>query len=251
MVYGLVARGYRTGGFNGRATGLTQQLPFLPEFVTSYEAGVKTDWHFGSVRGIFNVSAYHADYSDIQRTTVINGPSGPQSSVANAAKATVEGLEVEGSARFGRDLRLNAYYSYINPQYQEYVDAGVDRSANEFPFVPKNQAGATLDWTFLRQGAGDNFSFYTNWSYRDGFFVEIINSPTTRVESYHLFNAGLRWENIRGSGISAELYVQNVFDTEYNRGGFSVYTSVGVAHVYRGPPRVVGLSVRVPFGGER
>lgn len=251
MLYGTVARGYRTGGFNGRATGLTQQLPFLSEFVTSYEAGLKADWGSGNVRGTFNVSAFYSDYSDIQRTTVINGPSGPQSSVANAASATVQGVEVEASARFGRDVRARAFYSYIDPQYQEYIDNGVDRSGNEFPFVPRHQAGASLDLTFLRRQAGDEFVLNTSWAYRDGFFLEIINSPTSRVESYHLFNAAIRWDNISGTGISAELFAQNLFDKEYSRGGFSVYTSVGVAYVNRGDPRVIGVSLRVPFGGER
>ena len=251
MLYASVARGYRTGGFNGRATGLTQQLPFQSEFVTSYEAGVKTEWETGGVRGTFNLSGFYADYSDIQRTTVINGPSGPQSSVANAASAHVQGLEAEVSVIVNRDIRARAFYSYIDPKYDEYMDSGVDRSANEFPFVPRHQAGATVDWIVARGAAGDEFGVNFNWSYRSGFFLEIINSPTTKVEGYHLFNAALRWENIRGSGISAELYAQNLFDNEYNRGGFSVYTSVGSANVVRGEPRVIGLSVRVPFGGER
>jgi iron complex outermembrane receptor protein len=251
MLYASISRGYRTGGFNGRATNLTQELPFLPEFVTSYEAGVKSEWESGGVRGTFNLSAFYADYSDIQRTTVILGPAGPQSSVGNAASAHVQGLEAEAAVIVNRDLRLRAFYSYIDPVYDSYIDNGVDRSANEFPFVPRHQAGATADWVFARGASGDEFALNGNWSYRSGFFIEIINSPTTKTEGYSIFNASLRWDNIRGTGISAELYARNLFDKEYNRGGFSVYTSIGTANVVRGDPRVIGVSVRVPFGGER
>jgi iron complex outermembrane recepter protein len=251
LLYASVSRGYRTGGFNGRATNLTQELPFLPEFVTSYETGVKSEWGSGSVRGTFNLSGFYADYSDIQRTTVIIGPAGPQSSVANAASAHIQGLEAEATMSIDRNLRLRAFYSLIDPKYDEYIDNGVDRSANQFPFVPRHQAGATVDWTFAHGSRGDAFALGGNWSYRSGFFLEIINSPTTRVESYNLFNASLRWQNIHGTGITAELYARNLLDEEYNRGGFSVYTSVGTANVIRGDPRVIGVSIRVPFGGER
>ncbi|HTU13110.1 MAG TPA: TonB-dependent receptor [Allosphingosinicella sp.] len=251
LLYASVARGYRTGGFNGRATNLTQELPFQSEFVTSYEAGIKSEWESGGVRGTFNLSGFYADYSDIQRTTVIVGPAGPQSSVANAASAHIQGLEAEAAVIVNRDLRLRAFYSFIDPQYDEYLDNGVDRTANEFPFVPRHQAGAAADWVFARDTRGDQFALNANWSYRAGFFLEIINTPTTRVEGYHLFNASLRWENIRGTGMSAELYARNLFDTDYNRGGFSVYTSIGAANVVRGDPRVIGVSLRVPFGGER
>jgi iron complex outermembrane receptor protein len=182
---------------------------------------------------------------------VILGPAGPQSSVGNAASAHVQGLEAEAAVIVNRDLRLRAFYSYIDPVYDSYIDNGVDRSANEFPFVPRHQAGATADWVFARGASGDEFALNGNWSYRSGFFIEIINSPTTKTEGYSIFNASLRWDNIRGTGISAELYARNLFDKEYNRGGFSVYTSIGTANVVRGDPRVIGVSVRVPFGGER
>ncbi len=251
MLYGTIARGYRTGGFNGRATGLTQQLPFFSEYVTSYEAGLKAEWYAGGVRGTFNVSGFYSDYTDIQRITVIDGPSGLQSSVGNAASATVQGVEVEAAVILARDVRARAFYSFIDPKYNTYLDGGVDRSDNEFPFVPRNQAGATLDWVVARMDGGDEFGLNASWSYRDGYFVEIINSPTTKVDSYHLFNASARWDNISGSGISAELYAENLFDKKYDRGGFSVYNSLGTANVIHGAPRVVGVSIRVPFGAER
>jgi len=68
------------------------------------------------------------------------------------------------------------------------------------------------------------------------------------VDSYDLVNLALRWEKVLGSRVTAELYAKNLFDSEYEVGGFGAAGSVGVANVIHGPPRVVGLSLRIPFG---
>ena len=97
---------------------------------------------------------------------------------------------------------------------------------------------------------GENFDFvlYPNLSAS----WEVSEEPIARA-----------WDGLRaawgegaarlpaGATLRLTLRVENAFDEEYNAGGFGVYTSLGVANFVRGAPRVVGASVRVPFGGER
>jgi outer membrane receptor protein involved in Fe transport len=53
-----------------------------------------------------------------------------------------------------------------------------------------------------------------------------------------------------GSRVTAELYAQNLFDKNYELGGFGAAGSVGVSNVIHGAPRVVGARLRLPFGAE-
>ena len=42
MLYARVAKGFKSGGFNGRANGVAEPTEYKPETVWSYEAGFKT-----------------------------------------------------------------------------------------------------------------------------------------------------------------------------------------------------------------
>jgi iron complex outermembrane receptor protein len=250
LLYGTVGRGYRSGGFNGRATSLAQQVPFEPEFATSYEIGAKTNWSLGgNVRAMLNVAAYTMDYTNIQRALVVISAGAPVSIVINTPSARIRGVELEGNLRFGSDITLSGFFGYTDPKYKKYIDNGVDRSDNKFTFVPKIQSGATLDWTVLRSQQGD-FAFNLNYAHRSALQLEVVNFPGSVVAGYDLVNASVRWDKIVGTRLSTEVYAQNLFDKDYEVGGFGAAGSVGVANVIHGAPRVVGLRVRLPFGEE-
>ena len=250
LFYGTVGRGYRSGGFNGRATSLPQQVPFAPEFAVSYELGMKTNWSLTQgVSASLNAAAYTMDYTNIQRALVVISAGAPVSVVINTPSARIRGFELEGSLGFGRNVTLSGFFGYTDPKYKKFIDNGVDRSGNKFTFVPKVQAGATLDWVVARTSNGD-FGVNINYAHRDGFELEIVNYPGSVVDSYDLVNASARWEHVMGSRVTAELYAQNLFDKNYELGGFGAAGSVGVSNVIHGAPRVVGARLRLPFGAE-
>ncbi|MDB5575558.1 MAG: hypothetical protein JWR80_734 [Bradyrhizobium sp.] len=250
MFYGSVSRGYRTGGFNGRATTVVQQAPFEPEFVTSYETGAKLDWHSGGLRGTFNLAAYYADYTNIQRATIVTSGSSVSGIVINAAKARIKGLEAEASIHFSPDLSLRGFWSVTDAAYKQFLIGTTDLSANQFSFVPKYQAGATLDWEFAKTGSSGEFGLDLNYSHKSGYFLDVVNFPGAQTRPYDIANATLRWDHVLGGRLSASVFVNNLFDSDYDVGGFSLATTLGVAEVMRGAPRVVGLSLHLPFGGE-
>ena len=64
LVYGRVAQGFKSGGFNGRANNPGEQAPYEPEKVTSYEIGAKSDWLDGDL--IANLSVFSNAYEDFQ-----------------------------------------------------------------------------------------------------------------------------------------------------------------------------------------
>jgi outer membrane receptor protein involved in Fe transport len=74
-------------------------------------------------------------------------------------------------------------------------------------------------------------------------------TPEAIIASYTVFNAGLRLEEAFGSRATVEVYVKNIGDRTYGNGGFASYGS-GFASRTLGDPRVFGMSLKLPFGGE-
>lgn len=102
--YANVARSFRSGAFNDQSgtTGneLTPALiaPTRPEIVTSYEAGLRTEFLDGAIR--FNPTIFYADYTDAQRqiaATLTNsqGVDFQETRFFNAADASIFGVELE------------------------------------------------------------------------------------------------------------------------------------------------------------
>ena len=73
LLYGKVTRGYKAGGFNYAAP---RALTYDPEFVTSYELGIKADFALATMPARVNLNVYSMDYDDIQRAAGDNFPIG-------------------------------------------------------------------------------------------------------------------------------------------------------------------------------
>ena len=135
MAYGSIARGFKSGGFNVRGeTGLPNMgfAPFDPETALTYEIGVRSEWLDRKLR--LNATVFHTDYKDIQlrQDTFIDGIF--TTLIDNAAKARINGAEVEAMAVPLKGLTLTAAYGHLDPKY---LDVGQVR-------------GLTLDSDFQR-----------------------------------------------------------------------------------------------------
>jgi hypothetical protein len=127
LLFASVARGSRSGGFNGRATSNVATTPYDPEFALTYEIGAKAELLDRRVR--INAIAFSTDYKDLQQTvaTCIRLPTGEcqigsgglafAPFVTNAATANIYGGELESllarcclrhNIRFGMEPRRRA-----------------------------------------------------------------------------------------------------------------------------------------------
>src|SRR5690606_19346837 len=105
LLYASASRGFKSGGFNGRPTqGPGDVKSFAPEYVWSYEAGIKADWLDRRVRT--NLAVFHTDYKGIQLTSTATDPVTNILSifVENGGKARVRGAEAELTARVTPNL---------------------------------------------------------------------------------------------------------------------------------------------------
>lgn len=153
LLYGKVTRGYKAGGFNYAAP---RALTYEPEFVTSYELGMKADFALASMPARVNLNVYSMDYDDIQRAAgdnfpiggflpdvndfngngntsdfVCTGPNGENFAASatcldqgavtfNADSARVRGFEMEATIAPVENLEISLSYSYTDAEYRSF-----------------------------------------------------------------------------------------------------------------------------------
>ena len=137
LFYATWSRGFRPGGINRRGT----LPPYLPDFITNYEAGAKISFGNGSH---FNVAAYQLNWADIQLSFL--GANG-LSEVRNAGDARIRGLEADLFLRLAPGLTwstgasynnaklLNDFCQYSNPNNDCTIPGPDDRDADSDPEV--------------------------------------------------------------------------------------------------------------------
>ena len=119
-VYASFTQGFRSGSFDARARTIDSFLNSRPgpEEVTSYELGLKSLLNDGRI--LLNVAVFRSDYDDIQKLALeecevdlATCPSG-RIQIINAAKATIDGVEVEAAFYVTDQFNINASLGYTD-----------------------------------------------------------------------------------------------------------------------------------------
>ena len=170
MFYGSWSRGFRSGGFNGRATGPTSIGPYDPERVDSFEAGMKADFADGTIR--FNPAVFWAEYSNKQEEIIRASGAGTETIVENAASARIRGIEVEFQAKPTPELLLRASGGLLDAKYKSFLIPDLANPGKEidvaalrnFRRAPKFSMSAGGDYTWTVNDKNDiNFSVNYSW----------------------------------------------------------------------------------------
>src|SRR3546814_1772281 len=92
LLYASYSRGFRSGGFNGRASFFVKIGPYDVESVNAYEIGMKSDLFDRRVR--LNLAIFQNDFKELQRP--LNNPAFPVESVTtNATDTRIRCIEIE------------------------------------------------------------------------------------------------------------------------------------------------------------
>ncbi|MEH6570904.1 MAG: TonB-dependent receptor [Halioglobus sp.] len=242
-VYGKLVTGYKTGGYNVRASTVERfEEGFEPEQLLSYELGLKSELWDKRVR--LNAAVFFSNYDDIQINvqTDINNPR--TTDVFNAGEAEISGLELDVTAMLTESLTLNLAYGYLDAKYTEIIDptTGVDIT-DDFRFVstPEHSYTADLEYVFPAMAIGEltgNISY--NWQ------DEQFSSSTTELgdyitRDYGLLNARLSLSDVTfaGGSLRVAAWGRNLNDEEYYLSHFNA----GVNSAMFGEPRSYGIDV--------
>ncbi len=117
LIFASATRGFKSGGWNARGTSATTLLPFGPEKIWSYEAGIKSELFDKRVRA--NLTVYQADVKDLQTpSALVNPVTGAITFLTrNFADYRNRGAELELTFAPARGLNFFFNGGYQNDKY--------------------------------------------------------------------------------------------------------------------------------------
>lgn len=257
MLYFRTGRGYKAGGVNAGGTAEGGYIPFLPEDVTDYEIGAKSE--FWDRRARLNAAVYHSEYNNIQRSVLVTGTNGaPQAAVQNAASATINGVEAEFTLRPIPQLTLTASGSFTDAHYNSYIDpfSGADLSHNVFAGVPKWQGAFSASYEQptelgLLTGIVDlSYQSKVNYSPDDNVGDSALTPGGTSVyttqNGYVLLNGRIDFLYTKAD-LKISVFAKNLLNRFYFSGAEDHTGGLGYAYGEVGQPRTYGVQVTKHF----
>ncbi|MDB5421549.1 MAG: TonB-dependent receptor, partial [Brevundimonas sp.] len=168
--------------------------------------------------------------------------------IINAGKAHMSGVELEGTWRPVDNLRLNFGYGYTKAEYDEFIlPSGLDvTDSYVFPLIPEHNYTLGGEYRWLNVAGGDVVASL-NYSWRAEQAGTITNDPLAYRKAYGLLDGRISLSNIDiGDGRTAEisLWGKNLTDEEYWVSGINL--SLFTVRQW-GDPRSLGLQASVKF----
>ena len=244
MGYISYNRGLKSGGF---PLVTAANLPgYDPEKLDAYEVGLKTQFLGGRVR--INAAAYLYKFKDIQVTRITDGGN----VVANAAAATMKGIDVDLDVKVSNRFNVYAAMGYLDGRYDDYKTAvfyiprpapgggavavrDQDASGNRTIYSPELSASGGMSYR-IPTNSGD-FTL-------DGFvqFVDdqyVGPSNLFKLPAYSTVNASVGWTSA-DERFGVKLWARNITNSYY-----FVQVLESTPGIFRAPapPRTYGVTL--------
>ena len=273
LLYGLVSRGYKAGGYNSalasKIPDLEQDGIFIPpenlvfgsENMWNYELGLKGSWLDDALT--LSAALFYQDRDNMQVKQSIVIPMDPASSACpcnfvdslqNAAGGTNKGLEIEGNWQLTENINLFGSLGLLDTEYkdyQSYSHTDADQE-NGIPYDMSGRAQAHAPET--QYALGVKFFFAQYW------FAQIdiegkseayaSANHNEKLAGYTLLNMRLAYETGRWS---LGVWGRNLTDEDIQTRGFGGFGNdprklyETEAYYQLGEPRVYGVDVRYEF----
>ncbi len=232
-LYANIAKGFRSGGFNGAG-----EPPFEPEEVISYEVGSKAVLLDGALSA--EIALYQSSYEDYQIVGVI--PQLGLNITSNAGEATIQGIDLSLAWRLHEDFELGFNGNYLDTEFDTINATTTSHNVGDpLDLVPRH--GFTL-WSkldFIWFDSSEGFaridynqqgkSYYRNRSFSDDY--------VSTSDVVDLMNARIGWVQDQWS---VELYAENILDDNGYTAPFVIEKTAA-----RSQPRTFGLSLAINF----
>jgi iron complex outermembrane receptor protein len=249
LLYGLISRGFKSGGFNIRANISAVPAsgrPFDDETLTTYELGAKIA--FLDQSWFLNAAYFYSDYEDVQLsifTTIPNSdPPAFFGDFTNAGAATVQGIELELFGQISERWVLQGNLGWLDAEYDEYISAGVNvADAQKFTNAPEFSGALSLQYIHPLANGGEVRS-RVGYSYQDKVYPTTDLSEAIAQDGYGLWNASVIWQIDDNWKVSLE--GNNLADEEYRTTGYNI-AALGILTGFYGPPRTVALTAQYQF----
>lgn len=237
-------RGLKGGGFTLVTT--SNIPPYKPEKLDSYEAGLKMEFLNGRVR--INPALFLYKFRNIQ----VNSFNGFLTALANAAKATLWGVDIDAAAKIGDRFQVTGAFEYLHTRYDRFPNAiffqakaapaggatqinNQDATGNSLPYAPTTSGSLGLSYTAPL--AGGDLMIDGSLRYVDSQFVGPSN--IFKMPSYTLVGAGIGWTT-SDKRFSVRVWGDNMFDKDYS---YQIFESGSGIFRNPGAPRTFGVTL--------
>ncbi|MEM0929114.1 MAG: TonB-dependent receptor [Pseudomonadota bacterium] len=243
--YVSATRGFRSGGFTftdptfpGGGNG------FDPEFVWSYELGLKTTLADNRVR--LNLASFYQDYTDLQ--VRVTDPETSLLSTQNAGTAEIFGVEAEFDAAVTDRFNLFGTLAWLDATYDEFsfVQDGtlVDFSGNRLNRAPEWTSSLGAEYAAPIGNFGQLVP-RVEWQYVSEIFHNEQNAQPFGSDAFHLVNVRVRLEP-NDQNWSIEGFVENVASEQYREHTFlGILPTIVPATI--SPPAIYGARFTATF----
>jgi iron complex outermembrane receptor protein len=277
MVYGSVAEGSKSGGFN--------TLTADPGFET-YEAETNTTYELGAKQTLLdgrlqlNYDVFYIDWKDLQLPTADLIPANPASPstdanyITNASGASSWGVELEAVALIDEHWTVNFAGSYAEPEFDSgTLDFGLGAQCanssappvcpvvtvvrpprpdafaspiggNQLARTPTTKLAGGLE--YRSEYAGWEYAMRGDLSYQDKQYAEVLNLAYLPSRTLLDLNVTVIMPN---RNWSVSLWGKNVTDEEYVSNSYVI----GFSNTYGAalaPGATWGLTARYDFAGK-
>ncbi|REL31319.1 TonB-dependent receptor [Thalassotalea euphylliae] len=246
LVYGSIAKGFKSGGFNIRANTVevpSSANPYQPESVLTYELGVKPSL---SDQFQFSAAYFYSDYEDIQLSIFTgidtdNDGTNDQffGDFTNAGEGRIQGLEFEYQWLINRQLRISGNAAYMDAEYSEFLSGGQNiADSQEFTNIPRWSFAVNGQWQTVLSDWGE-LTATVNYSWRDQVQPVTNLSDILLQPAYGVWNASLIITP-NNSAWTIAIEGKNLADKEYRTTGYDLRDAgFPIVTGYYGDPRTV------------
>jgi len=235
---------------------LTDLAKVKPEYVTHFEAGIKTR---PTPQSTLNLVFYNTNIKDYQTQVQTAEVGVNRGYLANAEKVRVTGAELDGNIRVTNNLSFNGAVAYTDGKYISFKNAPVpleetggesafkDVSGGKLPGISKwaGSLGGEVASDGKLIGLKGKYFLALDSYYRSSFSSSASPSQFLNIDGYALLNGriGFRASN----GISIVVWGRNLLDKDYFEQLLPAAGNAGQYAAVLGDQRTYGVTLRYSF----
>lgn len=242
MLYASWSNGFKSGGFGGRNTPGDPFLPYDPETIETWEAGIKTELFDRRMR--VNAATFWSKYDDVQ-LLVIGAVQGTDNLfiTTNGGDAEIKGMELEIQALPTDNLNLSLGVGYLDTKWKTLKPGTVIPLDGDLPQTPEWTVSAAARYTFQLGKLGE-LTVGGDYTYSSDYFFDPEN--LAEQQSYDVVNLRATYKPA-DSGFTFSIYGLNVLNEEFYYAMDNNLADLGTTTVIPAPASEWGVEATFAF----
>jgi outer membrane receptor protein involved in Fe transport len=234
-LYAVIARGYKTGGFNSTFE-RPEDLTFNPEYSWNYEIGIKTPLLKNYI--YTDIAFFYIDWKNQQIYQTV--PSGRGSMLKNAGHSVSKGGELSLKTMPLKGFEFNIAYGYTYATFISYeVDATTNYNCNFLPYVPRHTISFQTTKSIQIHNSVLLDNIRLNLLYRGAGKIHWNEKNSVSQPFYGLLDARISFNR---KTLRFDIWAKNMLNTSFEAFYFE---ALGNKYVQTGKPAQAGINISV------